>query len=105
VAASWIGARVPDAGGITLVIVEGDPGGPLGGGIPHARGPLASLAHALLRDDLDHTARGVGPIQGGRGWSLDDLDPLDVVGAEEIVGARKLHGRVRDPARGDRLGL
>src|SRR5918999_3477070 len=58
--------------------------------------PLWGAAEpSFLRDDLDDAVRRFGPVDGCRGWALENLDRLDVFGAD-VVETRGA-GRALDP--------
>ena len=63
--------------------------------LAHNEVPPRRARGALLGDDLHHSTRGLGAVQGRRRRSLKDLDALDVVGVEVVVA--------RDGRRAERL--
>ena len=48
----------------------------------HGSGPLRSACCSPLGEDLNHSARSLGPVERTGCGSLDDLDPVDVCGVD-----------------------
>ena len=64
-------------------VVDAELAGPLGS-CRDLCGPRGRTLSALLREDLDHAARGFGAVECGSCRALDDLDPLDVTGVDLV---------------------
>src|SRR5690606_12592055 len=75
------------------------------GASTYAEVELGGSLRSLLRDDLDHSRRGLGAVQRRRGRPLDDLDALDLVRVEVLEDAHLTTARAAVPEEGSRLRL